>query len=219
VLLADFDIDSGLIGFLMKSQSRYSLLDAVDNASRMDLSLWKALVSNGHPGIEVIMAPSTPGTHRNVPVENFRYLVPFVRGHYDWTIVDFGRGLSPMALNVIPEVDETFIVTTLEIPALHHCKHIVQALLDGGYGQHRIRVLLNRAPKRMEVSLEELDRMLGVPIYATVPDDYQALYDTYAEGGLLAPNTNLGKHFARVAARVAGVQQKEGKKGRFSFMA
>ncbi|MGH9674897.1 MAG: AAA family ATPase, partial [Bryobacteraceae bacterium] len=83
VLLADFDLESGLIGFLMKSQCRYSLLDAVENAGRMDLSLWKALVSNGYPGVEVIMAPSSPGLNRTVALENFRYIVPFVRGHYD----------------------------------------------------------------------------------------------------------------------------------------
>jgi hypothetical protein len=54
--------------------------------------------------------------------------------------------------------------------------------------------------------------MLGVPIYATVPDDYGALYEAYSNGALLPPNGHLGKHFTRVANRMTGVQQKVTKK-------
>ncbi len=219
VLLGDFDLDAGIIGFLMKSQSRFSVVDALDNAHRLDLSLWKALVSNGHPGVEVIMAPGSPALNRPPKLENFRSLVPFVRANYDWSLIDLGRSLSPVVMHVLQDLDETFLVTTLEIPALHQTKQIVQTLLDAGVPQHRLRVLLNRTPKRTEVTLDELDRMIGVPIYATLPNDYPSLYEAYSEGGLLPANTLLGRNFARIAAKIAGVQQKEkGKKKMFSFM-
>jgi pilus assembly protein CpaE len=218
VLLADFDIDSGLVGFLMKSQSRYSLVDALASAHRLDPSLWKALVSNGHPGVEVLTAPAASVRREAVDPQSFRYIVPFVRTAYDWSVLDLGGSLSPAVIAALDEVDETFLVTTPEIPALHQTKQIVHGLLESGYGQHRIHVLLNRTPKRLEVTLEELDRMLGVPVYATVPNDYPALYEAYANGSLLEPNSRLGQHFSRVAARMAGLQKKE-KKGRFSFLA
>ena len=219
VLLADFDIDAGIIGFLMKSQSRYTLADALASAHRLDPSLWKALVSNGQKGIEVLMAPRVSGTRDTADPRSFRYIVPFVRGNYDWSLLDLGRSLTPQATYALSEVDETFIITTPDIPALHQCKEIVQALLDTGLGQHHLHVILNRVPKRLEVSLDELDRMLGVPIYSTVPDDYGALHEAYSSGTLLPPNSNLSKHFARVAAKMSGVQQKAAKKafGLFSF--
>jgi pilus assembly protein CpaE len=217
VLLADFDLETGMIGFLMKSQSRFSIVDALENAHRLDVSLWKALVSNGHPGLEVIMAPSSPGLQRPVAPESFRLIVPFVRANYDWTVVDLGRSLSPVAMHVLEELDETFIVTTLDVPALHQTKQIVQTLLDSRIAQHRLHVLLNRTPKRGEVTLEELDRMLGVPVYATIPNDYVSLYEAYSEGGFVPENSNLGRNFARVAAKMAGIQKKE-KKRLLSFL-
>ena len=51
VLLADFDMDAGMVGFLMKVKSPYSILDAINNLHRLDASYWKALVSNGIPGL------------------------------------------------------------------------------------------------------------------------------------------------------------------------
>src|SRR5262249_37297811 len=151
------------------------LSDALAAAHRLDPSLWKALISNGHPGVEVLMAPPASGRRDEVNPQSFRYIVPFVRATYDWTVLDLGSSLTPAARTVIDEVDETFLVTTHEIPALHQTKQIIQTLLDTGYGQHRLHVLLNRTPRRLDITLEELDRMLGVPIYATVANDYPAL--------------------------------------------
>lgn len=204
VLLGDFDLDNGIVGFLMKAQSRYSVLDAVDNAGRLDLSLWKALVSNGFPGVEVIVAPSHSVLRSPVSHESLRQLVPFIRANYDWTVLDLGTSLSHRAVSVLEEVDETYIVTVLEIPALHQTKQIIQALLDASYPREKIRLLINRMPKRSEVTLDELDRMLGVPIYATLPNEYHTLIDAYSEGGLVPAKSGLGKQFARVAGRIAG---------------
>jgi pilus assembly protein CpaE len=212
VLLADFDLDSGMVGFLMKSQSRYSLIDAMSASHRLDLSLWKALVSNGHPGVEVLMAPAASGDRDPVDPRSFHYIVPFLRSAYDWSVLDVGRSLSRPVLAALQEADETFLVTTPDIPALHQTKQIIRNLLDTGFGQHHLHVILNRTPKRLEVTLEELDRMLGIPIYATIHDDFPALSEAYASGTLLPPNSYLGKEFARVAARMAGVQPKA-KKG------
>ena len=112
--------------------------------------------------------------------------------------------------------DEACLVTTLEIPALHQAKQIVQTLLDSGYGKNRIRLILNRVPKRVDVTPEELEKMLGVPIHSMLPNDFPELYDCYAEGRLLARNSNLGKHMARVAAKLAGIEDEQPKR-KFPF--
>jgi Flp pilus assembly CpaE family ATPase len=199
----------------MKSQSRYTLLDAVANIQRLDLSFWKALVTNGYAGVEVVTAPAASPLPGRLNPEDLRYVIPFLRSHYDWTVIDFGRGLAPLTLAVLPEVDETFLVTTPEIPALHQAKQIVQALPHLGGGREQFHVILNRTPKRAEVSPEELEKMLGAPIYASLPSDYPALYEAYAERALVPASSNLGKHFSRLAAKMGGVEVKD--KRRFGF--
>ena len=49
---------SGIVGFLMKVKSPYSVLDAVQNLHRLDVSYWNALVASEWPGLEIIAAPS-----------------------------------------------------------------------------------------------------------------------------------------------------------------
>ena len=205
VLLADLDLESGIVGFLLKTPGRYSIADAVANTQRLDENYWKALVSNGIAGLEIITAPSTPSRQPYRP-EQLRIVLSFIRTQYDWIVLDLGRGLGFNSVAALEEVDDLFLVTTLEVPALHQSKVIIQKLLDSGYKSNRLHLVLNRAPKRYEVTLEELEGMLGLPIYAVLPNDYLALNESYTEGKLLAPGSNLNKHFATLAMKISGAQ-------------
>jgi pilus assembly protein CpaE len=217
VLLADYDVEAGIIGFLMKSKSPYSVLDAASNLNRLDYNYWSALTSNGLPGLEIIGAPSAIAARRGLREENLAPVLAFVRSHYDWVVVDLGRGLNRTAAAVLEEVDEAFIVTTFDVPALHQTQNIVRSLLEVGYGRQRLRLVLNQAPKRLDITPEELEKMLGLPIFATLPFEGNELYESYSEGKLLARTTNLGKQFSTLASKIAGVQPETAKKSRFGL--
>jgi pilus assembly protein CpaE len=217
VLLADLDLDSGMVGFITKTKSVYSILDAVNNLHRLDIHYWKALVSNGIPGVEIVSAPLALASKQQIKDEQVRHVLAFARPHYDWTLVDLGRSLSRMAMAALEEIDETCLVTTLEVPALHQSKQIIQTLLDSGYGKNRIRLILNRSPRRLDITPGELEKMLGVPIFSMIPNDYPELYETYAEGRMLNRNSDLGKQIARLALKLASLEEDKAGKKRFAF--
>ena len=135
VLLADLDLDAGLIGFLTKAKPGYSILDAVNNLHRMDVSYWKALVSNGFPGVEIIAAPGATADKTYPRQEQLRQLFSFLRSCYDFTLIDLGRSLTRVGVAALEEMDEAYLVSTLEVPALHQAKQVLQILMDAGYGK------------------------------------------------------------------------------------
>jgi pilus assembly protein CpaE len=207
VLLADLDLDAGMVGFITKTKSVYSILDAVNNLHRLDISYWKALVSNGIPGVEIMSTPVALASKQYPKDDQIRQILAFARPHYDWTLVDLGRSLSRMCMAALDEVDELCLVTTLEVPALHQSKQIIQTLLDGGFGKNRVKLILNRSPKRLDITPGELEKMLGTPIFSMVQNDYPELYETYAEGRMLNRNSELGKNMTRLAAKLANLEE------------
>src|SRR6185437_971958 len=209
VLLADLDLDAGMVGFITKTKAVYSILDAVNNLHRLDISYWKALVSNGIPGVEIVSSPLALASKQQPHDDQIRQVLAFAKPHYDWTVADLGRSLSRMAMAALEEIDEVCLVTTLEVPALHQSKQIIQTLLDSGYGKNRIRLILNRAPKRLDITPGELERMLGIPIFCMIPNDYPELYETYAEGRMLNRTCDLGKHITRLALKLANLQEEK----------
>ena len=214
ILLADLDLQTGLIGFLLKAKSAYSIADAVNNLQRLDHSYWQGLVSNGIPNLEIITAPSTPAA-KKVSAAHLKQVLAFARTHYDWCVVDLGRNLTPDTMGMMDLIDETYLVTTQEVPALHHTKQIIHLLLETGYPRAQLRLVLNRTSKRSDVTVEELESMLGVPVYVTLVNDFEGLHEAFSEGRLLDSSTSLGQDFARLAGRIAGVP--EPKKKKFSL--
>jgi pilus assembly protein CpaE len=210
-LLADLDFQTGMVGFLVKAKSPYSFADAVNNLQRLDQSYWRGIVSNGTPNLEIISAPTSPACKQFSEAQT-KQVLSFARTQYDWTVIDLGRNLNATTLALLDLIDETYLVMTHEVPALHQAKQMIQLLLSCGYPQSNLRLILNRTPKRADVTPEELEKMLGLTIFATIANDYQALHEAYSEGRLLAPNSHLGKSFSRLASRIAGVGDERKKK-------
>jgi pilus assembly protein CpaE len=209
VLLADLDIDAGMAAFLMKAKSPYSIMDALNNLHRLDTSYWKALVSNGTPNLEIISAPTALAAKHEKKVHAVQQVLGFVRKQYQWTVTDLGRSLNAANMAAIESSDETCLVTTPEIPALQQTKQIVQTLLDAGYKQERLRLVVNRVPKRSGVRPEELQKMLGVPVYAVFPDSYGELDEAYSQGQLLWSQSPLGGDMARLARKLLGMEEQK----------
>jgi len=203
-----------MVGFLMKTSSTYSLADAVSSLQRMDPSFWHGLISNGIPNLEIMSAPTSPAA-KQLPAGHVKQVVAFARTLYDWTLLDLGRNVNPATLSILDMADETYLVTTPEVPALHQAKQVVQVLLDAGYSRSHLRLVLNRTTKRVDVTFDELETMLGVPVFATVVNDFDSLYEAFSEGRLVSDSSGASTDFARLAGKIAGLP--ETKKKRFSL--
>jgi pilus assembly protein CpaE len=212
VLLADFDTTLGMVSFQMRTKSRYSILDALHNTHRLDASYWKALVSNGVPGLDVIPAPAAHEFGENPPPEKFRHVLRFARLHYDWILVDLGRNLTLASLSLLEDIEEAFLISTAEVPALYQVKRAAETLLSFGFSQDRLRLVLNRVPKNLDLSPGELESMLGLPVYAMLPEDYDALYGAYGAGQFLPPASALGKQLQRLSSKMTGFMEEKAKK-------
>ena len=213
VLLADLDLTSGLVGFLMKTPSSYSILDAIKNLSRLDDSLWKALIVEHRPSLSVIPAPAAYTRWDHPEETQLTQVLQFMRTQHDWIILDLGRSMNSIAAAVLEEIDQLFLVSTLEVVALHGLKSIVHGLFDQG---EKLQLVLNRTPKMMDISTQELEKILGRSLYAALPNDYMGLYQSYSSGNLLNSNTRLAQHFGLLAAKIAGVPPMKSKK-KFAF--
>ncbi len=212
-LLCDLDLHSGLVRFLLQTHSRYSVLDALANTDRLDESFWQALVSNGTGDLEVLAGPDAAPS-RDLPTpKEVRDVLQFCRSYYDWGVFDLGRGLSPFVYAAIEELNDLFLVTTPEVPALHRTKHLMQQLLAHGMSRGTLHLVLNRAGRRMEVSVPELETILGEEFYVTVADCERELRDAYAEAKLLPANSALAADVQRLVTRLAGVPEKKKSRG------
>jgi pilus assembly protein CpaE len=217
VLLADLDASAGIAAALMQSVTKYTLDDALQNLHRLDLKLWKALVATAPSGVDVLPAPPQPAGL--IPIS--RKLPPmlrFWRTQYEFTIVDLGSGTTSMLLDVLSSIDMLVLVATNEIPALRQARQMIQSLGNRGFGGNRVKLVINRMPKRPAIPVSEIEKLMGLSIHAILPNDYQVLSEAYSHPRLIDLNSDLGTQFGAFTAKLTGIGAVERKTRRlFAF--
>jgi pilus assembly protein CpaE len=201
LLVADFDFDAGLLRFLMKSRSTYSVRDALDNLNRMDASLWKALVTSHAQGVDFIPAPDEVAAKRRPGREEITHLMRFVRSNYPVCIVDFGRSVSMAALDALPELELLYLVTTPDAIALEQAKRAIRIIEERGLAGGRLRILVNRI-ERGKTERQAIEETIGRPCDLMFRNDYMSLYDAYSEGQMLPPGSALAKEIHELAESI-----------------
>ena len=199
VLVADLDLNSGLIGFMMKLDNVYTIYEAAENSDRLDEHLWPQLVAS-QGKLDVLPAGRLDPQTRIEPVQ-IRKLIAFARRFYGAICVDLSGNMEKYSLEVMQESKRIFLVCTPEIPALHLARKKFQLLTQMDLGG-RVAVLLNRAQKRSVIAPEQIEQLLGVPVYMEFPNDYRGVHQALTEGGGVDPVTELGKQFTQLGYNI-----------------
>jgi pilus assembly protein CpaE len=206
-LLIDCDLLGGTIGFCLKLNHSYSMVDALERADRIDDELWSSMTVN-HEGLDILPAPEVP---RSQPVDQIRLheVLTFARLHYDWVILDLPTIFHQLSLTGLAESDQTYIVTTTELPSLHLTRKAVNLLTHLGIGKDRFRVVLNRASKREGIGGGDIEKIFACPVHAKLPNDYFSLHRVVTLGQPLTADCELGKAIEGLAGKLFKSQQSD----------
>src|SRR5579883_95244 len=199
VLLSDFDLNSGMMRFMLKLDSQYCVTDAAEHALEMDESMWPSMVTKVDK-LEVLHAGKLNPDFRIEPPQ-IRHLMEFMRRNYDALCFDLSGNLEKYSLEIMHESKKIFLVATPEIPSLHLAREKVVYLKHLDLSD-RICLLLNRAQKRPLVTPDQIQELVGVPVYMTFPNDYQAVQRALTIGRWLDGSSELGKKFTSLAQAI-----------------
>ena len=208
VLLADLDVAGGSVGFLMKASSEHTLQEAANNLPRLDENYWSKIVVSGADGLEVLPSQGPLALEEQANTEGVRHVFESTRSMYKWIVLDLGR-MNPFAASLVPDLSELFLTATVEVPALYELKRLASRLSDAGVDRSRLRLILNQTPKHPDISPAEVGNMVGLPIYAVLPECRSELSEAYTSGKLLNPKSNLRRQIGLLVERVAGMQVKK----------
>lgn len=210
VLLADCDLNSGIIQFMLKLDHERSLIDAAEHAAHMDEDLWPQLVTVR--GKLHILHSGKPSTVSRVQGAQIRYLFDFARRNYGVICADLSGNMEAYSIEIMQESKRIFIVCTPELPSLHLAREKFQ-LLKSLELDDRLSLLVNRWHKKSIISIEQIEQLIGVPVEMTLPNDYPGVNRAFMDGSVVQPNSELGKQFVRLAETMLNQKQA----GAFSY--
>jgi pilus assembly protein CpaE len=196
VLLSDFDLNSGMMRFMLKLDDGYCVTDAAEHALHMDEELWPQMVRKIEK-LDVLHAGKLNPDFR-IEAPQVNHLMEFMRRNYTVLCFDLSGNLEKYSLEIMHESKKIFLVCTPEIPSLHLArqKYLYLKQLDL---HERVCVLLNRCQKRPLISPAHVEELLGVPVTMTFPNDYQGVQRALTAGRAVDSKTELGRQFTILA--------------------
>jgi pilus assembly protein CpaE len=199
VLLSDFDLNSGMMRFLLNLRNEYSVIDAIEHSMHIDENLWPQLVTTMDQ-LDVLHAGRV---NPNLRVEGtqIRNLVEFMRRNYNALCFDLSGNLEKYSVELMQESKRILLVCTGEIPSLHLAREKLAFLRDMGLSG-RVSLVLNRMRKNPMFSQTQVEELLGQPVVRVFANDYLAVNRAVEEGKLLDSATELGQSFADFAAQL-----------------
>src|SRR5579863_9462161 len=202
VLLADFDLMGGIIGFYLKLTNTKSLLDTLQFADHPIDTPWPALVATSD-GVDILPAPETPHTG---PIDAARLhaVLEHARMNYDWIVIDLPVVFQRLSLMTISESDHAFLVSTPELPSLHLARKAVNLLDHLGFPKERFQIVMNRIDRRDEIAGSDIERLFNCSIDARIPNDYFSLHRAVTLGQPVDGHSELGKAVENLANRLSG---------------
>lgn len=197
VLLADLDLNSGLLHFLLRLSNERSLVDAVGTAHEMDETLWPKMISAKN-GMDILHAGRANPNLRVEP-QQIQNLVQFARRNYRTLVFDHSGNLERYSLEVMQESRKVFMVCTPEIPSLHLAREKMTFLKTLGLDA-KVSVLLNRVGKRPLFTHAQVEELVGAPVAHSFSNDYFSVSRAMGAGQCLDVNSTIGKQCAEFAS-------------------
>jgi pilus assembly protein CpaE len=171
VLIVDLHVTAfGDVGVLLGVEPKFSVVDALENTSRLDGSYLRTLVARSKSGVDVLASPERPVLRAPDPT-NLRNLLYRVSEQYSVVVLD----VPPSDFGTIDALDpltSVSLVVNQELPTVRRAAQ-VGALLRQRYGKERVGAVVSRYDVRADIGQEDIERVLNLPVWATLPSDYR----------------------------------------------
>lgn len=139
-----------------------------------------------------------------------------LKRYYDFVVLDSSPALNEETLAVMNAADELIVVTTPDVPTLSTT--LKASKFARNRGAPIIGLVLNKVHKKnFEISLDDVEDTIGIPVMAVVPYDINILkaLSEFVPSVVHKPNSEASSEFKHLAATLSGEKYKPLKMKRF----
>ena len=206
-LLVDLNLQAGDASSFIGVDPRYSLADFAANRNRLDDALINSLVTYHSPNLSLLAAPLEAHEADDITAQNVTEVLHLMGRRYECLLLDLPHTFDPVTVAALDVADDILLVMTLDIPGIRSTKRALKVFERLGYPRGKIRVVVNRWSKSIDVELQKVETHLDEQLIGFVPNDYPKVIESINLGQPLVqaePTSKLTLEIKRIAALVQG---------------
>lgn len=186
VLLIDLNLQFGdALSFVHDGTPASTLASVAQDISRLDASFLAASTVRIAPNYSILAAPEDPSQAIEIKPEHIDAILKLAVKQYDFVLLDMGRTIDPLSIKALDHAHRIFPVLQAGLPYLRNAKKLLDAFNSLGYPAEKTEPIVNRFDKRGEISMDDMQRLLGRKNLHTVPNSYKDVNASINQGNPL----------------------------------
>ena len=152
--------------------SRYHFQELVRNIKRLDSELLRGFIATHSSGLDVLASPDVCGDITQYDSESVLQIIEFLRGEYDYIVIDSPSSLDDPTLAIIDSSNILYLVATPEIGAIRDLSRYVDYLSQSEHDITKVQVVINRFSSQHALTVEQIEKAIRLPITIKLPNGY-----------------------------------------------
>jgi pilus assembly protein CpaE len=209
-LLVDLNLQAGDAASFMGLDPKYSLADFAAHRNRLDDALISSMVTPHSKNLSLLAAPREAHEADDITVQDVCEVLHLMGRRYECIVLDLPHTFDPLTIAALDLADDILLVMTMDIPGIRSTKRALKVFERLGYPRGKIRVVVNRWSKSIDVELQKVEAHLDEQLVGFVPNDYPRVIESINLGQPLVqsePSSKLTIEIKRIASLVQGNSQ------------
>ncbi len=182
---------------------QFTVVDALQNLHRMDVSLLEGLMTHYRSGLHLLAGAQQP--HNTVPTATeLARLFDLLVSQYNFVVVDCSGRMDATMQMICDLSNAVLMVAQTDVVSLWSAGRI-QTFLQEGAGRDRLRIVLNRYKKIPGFTEEDVEKATNCKVLWKIPNNFQVIGPAIDKGNPVAlHDSEVGRSYQGLAAELAG---------------
>jgi pilus assembly protein CpaE len=176
VALVDFDYQSGDVAFFLRIDPKRSLGDIVA-APRVESAIVQDTLTKHESGVYVLPQPEQLDRVEGITAEHVGPVLDILAKTFDIVVVDAPHVFNEVSLEIFDRTSTIILLAELSVPSIRAARRSLEIFdkLNFLAVPDRVRVVVNRYSDQGAVTIGQLEETLGLPVFASVANDFFAV--------------------------------------------
>ena len=203
VVLVDF-APIGHAALQLNLRPQFTIMDALQNLHRMDVSLLDGLMTHYRSGLHLLAGAQLP--HGIVPTASeLARLFDLLVSQYSFVVVDCSGRLDSTMQMICDLSNAVLLVAQTDVVSLWSAGRVHNFLQEGA-GRDRLRLVLSRYKKIPGFTDEDVEKATNCRVLWKIPNNFQLIGPAIDKGSPVAMmgNHEVSRSYQGLAAELAG---------------
>ena len=180
VCLADLDLQFGDVCNYLGITPTQTFFNYYDQEE--DKRDTVAFITETQFGFDVLAAPLEVDEGFVIDAETILQAINQVRDDYDYVLLDTATGFTNISMAILEQTDVLYLPCVVDfIPSIKDLKIGLETLHKLQFDYQRMRLILNRNKAETQISIKDVEAIVGRPFQYFISNDYQGIMQSIRE--------------------------------------